>query len=488
MRVLLLAMPDSGWGFDEVCKVPNLGISSLAGNLDEEIKVGMADLVLVKKKFRKYIKYFIKKFKPDLVGLSCMTFQYQTAIKISRMIKDIDDSIKIAHGGYHPTLTYKDLIKSEDSKYIDFVIRGEGEATLNELTKSLQGKFDIRKIKGLTYKTKNNRFINNKNRCLLKPEQIKLPNRKDRFLNNHKMFMKKVDSIETSRGCIYKCKFCSIVHMYGNSFRDFTTERICKDISNAKTQGTKILMITDDNFTLYPKRVINLCNEIIEAGHDDLYYYTQAGVKGIASSPEMVKKMSKAGFDGVFLGIENVSNRNLKFYNKGKIKNETEKAVKSLHEHDMIIAGGFVLGSPEDKEIDFWDNYNFSKKLNLDWPVFQILTPYPKTKVTEELHEQGLITNYMDFRRYNGTLANIRTKYLKDYEIRRIQQMMYNRFYHDLNYMRVTKRHHPLFYWTLGLKYLPRFVKHKIFSSIGHWSDEDITTDMINLDEKAIID
>ena len=86
MRVLLFAMPDSGWGFDEVCKVPNLAISSLAGNLDEEIKVGMADLVLVKKRFGKYVRFFIKKFKPDLVGLSCMTFQYQTSIKICRMI------------------------------------------------------------------------------------------------------------------------------------------------------------------------------------------------------------------------------------------------------------------------------------------------------------------------------------------------------------------------------------------------------------------
>jgi radical SAM superfamily enzyme YgiQ (UPF0313 family) len=481
-------MPDSGWGFDEVCKVPNLGISSLAGNIDEEIKVGMADLVLVKKKFRKYVRYFIKTFKPDLVGLSCMTFQYQTAIKIAKMVKDIDYSIKIVLGGYHPTLTYREIIKSENSKYIDFIIRGEGEATINELVKSIQGKFDIRKIKGLTYRKKNKRFINNGDRNLLKPEQIKLPNRKDRFLNNHKMFMKKVDSIETSRGCIYKCKFCSIVHMYGNSFRDFTTERVCDDISNAKSQGTKILMITDDNFTLYPDRVIELCNEIIEAGHDDIYYYTQAGVKGIASSPEMVRKMSRAGFDGVFLGIENVSERNLKFYNKGKIKTETEKAVKSLHEHDMIIAGGFVLGSPDDKEIDFWDNYNFSKKLKLDWPVFQILTPYPKTKVTEELHEKGLITNYIDLRRYNGTLANIRTKYLSDNKIRRIQQMMYNRYYYDTNYMRVTKRHHPLFYWILGLRYLPRFAKHKIYHSIGYWSDEDIAEDMIGLDEKAIID
>ena len=50
MQVLLFAMPDSAWGFDVVCKIPNLGISSLAGNLDEDIKVGMVDLVLKKKK------------------------------------------------------------------------------------------------------------------------------------------------------------------------------------------------------------------------------------------------------------------------------------------------------------------------------------------------------------------------------------------------------------------------------------------------------
>jgi radical SAM superfamily enzyme YgiQ (UPF0313 family) len=276
--------------------------------------------------------------------------------------------------------------------------------------------------------------------------------------------------------------------MYGNSFRDFSTERICNDIENAKNEGTKILMITDDNFTLYPERVIKLCDEIISAGHDDMYYYTQAGVKGIASSPEMVNKMSKAGFDGVFLGIENVSERNLKFYNKGKIKNQIKEAVDSLHKNDMIIAGGFVLGSPEDKEIDFWDNFNFSKELSVDWPVFQILTPYPKTKITEELHEKGLITNYKDFRRYNGTLANVKTNYLSDSKIRVIQQMMYNKYYYDSNYMKVTKKHHPLFFWTLAMKYLPRYLKHRVYNSIGFWSEEDLARDIIELDEKAIID
>ncbi len=488
MRVLLFAMPDSGWGFDEVCKVPNLGISSLAGNLDEEIKVGTVDLVLVKKKFTKYVQYFVKKFQPDLIGLSCMTFQYQTAMKIAKIIKEMNDSIKIAIGGYHPTLTYQEIITSQNAKYLDFIIRGEGEATFRELARAIQGKLDLKKVKGLTYKTRTKKFINNKKRELLKLEEIRLPNRKDRLLINHKMFLKKVDSIETSRGCIFNCKFCSILHMYGKHFREYSAERVCNDIANAKKEGSKILMVTDDNFTLFPKRVIKICNEIIKAGHNDIYYYTQAGVKGIASSPEMVRKMSKAGFDGVFLGIENVSERNLKYYNKGKIKNQTKKAVKYLHENDMIIAGGFVLGSPEDKEIDFWENFHFSKELSVDWPVFQILTPYPKTKIRDELDKMGLITNYDDLRRYNGTLANVKTKYLSESNIRTIQQMMYNRYYHDPNYMKVTKRHHPLFYWTLGLKFLPQILKQRLLRSIGYWSEEDLALDIIKLDEKAIID
>lgn len=487
MRVLLFAMPDSAWGFDEICKVPNLGIASLAGNLNDEIRVSMVDLVLVKKKYKKFVRYFVKKVQPYLIGLSCMTFQYQTAMKIALSIKDIDDSIKIALGGYHPTLAYPEIIKSEEGQLIDFIIRGEGEATLNELTVALQGKLDLAKVKGLTYKAKNKKFINNKHRELLRPEQIKLPNRKDRLLNTHKMFLKKVDSIETSRGCVFDCKFCSISHMYGNLFRGFTPERVCTDIENAKKQGTKILMVTDDNLTLYPKRVIKLCEEIIKAGHDDLYYYTQAGVTGIASSPEMVRTMAKAGFDGVFLGIENVSQRNLEFYNKGNVKDKIKKAVHILQENNMIIAGGFVLGSPEDNETDLWDNFTFSTELALDYPVFQILTPYPKTKIKEDLEKMNLITNYTDLRRYTGSFANIRTKYLSESKVRLIQQMMYNKYYSNPNFLRVTKQHHPLFYWRLGLKFFPGLIKHKVFRLLGHWSEEDEAKDIIRLDEKGIL-
>ena len=105
MRVLLFAMPDSSWGFDAICKIPNLGIASIAGNLDDDVDVATVDLVLKKKNFRKYVRKFVTSFRPELVGLSCMTFQYTTATKLAKQIKEADSTIKIAIGGYHPTLT-----------------------------------------------------------------------------------------------------------------------------------------------------------------------------------------------------------------------------------------------------------------------------------------------------------------------------------------------------------------------------------------------
>ena len=84
------------------------------------------------------------------------------------------------------------------------------------------------------------------------------------------MFLQPVDSIETSRGSLFDCKFCSILHMYGKAYREFSPQRVIQDIENAKSEGTKILMVTDDNFTLYPKRVKKLCQAIIDAGHNDI--------------------------------------------------------------------------------------------------------------------------------------------------------------------------------------------------------------------------
>ncbi len=102
--------------------------------------------------------------------------------------------------------------------------------------------------------------------ALLSPEEIKIPDRSARiFKKGFHMLGMPGDVIETSRGCVYDCNFCSIRNMYGKSFRKFTIDRIMTDIEDARRHGARGIFITDDNITLDGKRYLELCEEIVKS-------------------------------------------------------------------------------------------------------------------------------------------------------------------------------------------------------------------------------
>jgi radical SAM superfamily enzyme YgiQ (UPF0313 family) len=164
--------------------------------------------------------------------------------------------------------------------------------------------------------------------------------------------------------------------------------------------------------------------------------------------------MRKAGFDYCFLGIENASKKNLDYLSKGEeTLEETKRAVAYLRENKIGTVGGFVLGNPEDDEEVFEENFKFSKELKVDGPLYFITTPHYGTELRDEMLEKGLVTNVEDFSWYNGSYANIKTKYLSSDDIDRIVQKMYGR-YVDINsfiYGIVWKRH-KLFFLKKSLK------------------------------------
>jgi radical SAM superfamily enzyme YgiQ (UPF0313 family) len=268
------------------------------------------------------------------------------------------------------------------------------------------------------------------------------------------MMEKRSDAMETSRGCVMRCSFCSIRCMYGKSFRKYSDERVITDIKNCKRNGKQSLLVVDDNITLDVRRLMNLCDLIVENKLNDICYIIQASSKGIASTPDLAKKMRKAGFDYCFLGIENASKKNLDYLSKGEeTLEETKRAVAYLRENKIGTVGGFVLGNPEDDEEVFEENFKFSKELKVDGPLYFITTPHYGTELRDEMLEKGLVTNVEDFSWYNGSYANIKTKYLSSDDIDRIVQKMYGR-YVDINsfiYGIVWKRH-KLFFLKKSLK------------------------------------
>src|SRR6185295_18537063 len=105
MNVLLLSMPDS---FEHTPTVairrPNGALASLAGNLDPHHDVAIADLILVQSSVRETVEDLTRRHRPDLVGLSVMTFQRATARRVIALIRSLHPTVCIVVGGYDPSL------------------------------------------------------------------------------------------------------------------------------------------------------------------------------------------------------------------------------------------------------------------------------------------------------------------------------------------------------------------------------------------------
>ncbi|OQZ02701.1 MAG: B12-binding domain-containing radical SAM protein [Candidatus Brocadia sp. UTAMX1] len=412
MRILLCSMPDTVPQFSaKTWRAPNLAISSLAGNIQPHHDVALADLVLKRNNLLPSLKKAIEDYQPDIIGLSAMTFQFDTARKIAMFIKSLRKDIKIAIGGYHATLMYEEIASADDDNPFAYIVRGEGEETFRDLLEAMEGGREWKDVPGLSYRH-NGRFLHNPPRPLENLDTIKLPRRDVRIWNDYLFSGKVLDMVETSRGCTMTCNFCSMNRMYGRTFRTYSFDRIMQDLANAKKFGAKYIAFSDDNITLNVKRFESLCDAIVEAGHNDLRYIVQASTSGIASSPTLALKMARAGIQIVFLGIENVSERNLKIMNKGGMLEKTKKAIDYLHCNNILIVGGMILGHAEDKEEDIAQNFEFFDKADIDFYGEQIITPYPKTGMRDILIKEGLVTNVNDYKKYNGFWANVKTKYL----------------------------------------------------------------------------
>lgn len=471
MKVLLLSSPIVQPDFDRIARVPNLGLASLAAHVDDLCTVHVADIHGLKD-HRQYVEKLAPGY--DLVGLTAMSFQYQEALALARIAKEA--GAETVFGGYHPTLAAEEIGKSLEANLIDYIVRGEGEATFRELIQAKREGKGLQEVLGLSYHRggSGGEMVHNPPRPLLKVEEILRPNRDARLITKgFYSFDVPIDCVETSRGCTQGCKFCSINLMYGRRFRRFYLERVIEEIQDAEAHGAGSIFFPDDNITLDPRRLERLCQAIIDAGLTHLRYKTQASASGIASSKQLVDKMGEAGFDGVFLGVESINKRNLEFLGKGRMSNDAEKAVQYLHDNNIIVSTGLIGGNPDDDQEDLWENFRLARRLKVDFPIFYISTPYPKTEMRGELEEMGLVTS-SDFTRYDGLHANLKTKHLSAEEVQYITWQMNARYYdwQWLCYNKV-KKLYPKWFAREMKRLAPFYARRKLDLALGRRTARD---------------
>jgi radical SAM superfamily enzyme YgiQ (UPF0313 family) len=421
MNVLLLSMPDSFEHMPALAiRMPNGALSSLAGNVDPHHQVAAADLVLVQDRVRATVEGLVRERRPDVIGLSVMTFQRRTAKKLVALLRSLRPEAVIVVGGYDPSLAPEAW--ADDTA--DFIVRGEGEITFRELLRALDARGGFEAVPGLTYRDGNG-YRQNPDRPVhgIADGEIRLPNRRARVLDDYTMLGRKVDVVETSRGCTFDCGFCSIIEMRGRNFHKYSFERVLDDIRDAKSQGAQAIFLVDDNITLDVRRFEALCTAIVDARLDDTDYIVQAMTSAIASAGEnLAPLMRRAGFRYVFLGIENVLDEDLGYLGaraKNRERksggNATLRAVELLRRNGMYVVGGMIVGNPSDTQSSVEANLEFARK-HVDWPYIQHPTPYPRTPMAGDLRARGLIINER-LEEYDGTTAVVRSEHLSGEEI-----------------------------------------------------------------------
>jgi anaerobic magnesium-protoporphyrin IX monomethyl ester cyclase len=427
VNVLLLSMPDASEHMPPVAiRMPNGALTSLAGNVDPHHSVAVADLILVQNRVAETVERLVREREPDVVGLSVMTFQRRTALRVISLVRALRPSARIVVGGYDPSLAPEAWAASEPA--VDFIVRGEGEATFAELLRAVEAGSGWERICGLSWRDAGVRFRHNPDRHVqaLREGSLRLPNRDARVLSGYTLLGRQVDVIETSRGCTFDCAFCSIIEMRGRNFHAYDFSRVLDDIRDARAHGARSLFIVDDNVTLDVRRFEALCTAIVDAGLHGIEYSVQGMTSAIADHGDtLAPKMRAAGFRYVFLGIENVLEEDLGFLKAAaknakheggrRVGNATLAAIDHLHRNGMFVVGGLIVGNPGDTRESIETNLDFARRY-VDWPYIQHPTPYPRTPMTKDLAERGLIINDR-LEEYDGTTAVVKSEHLAAEEI-----------------------------------------------------------------------
>jgi radical SAM superfamily enzyme YgiQ (UPF0313 family) len=334
------------------------------------------------------------------------------------LTKQFNPRIKTVLGGYHATLSYDTIEGSPGADYWDFIVRGEGDFSFGELLDSLDARGrGLDNVRGVSYKTEHRQFHHNAPRPLEDVTRIRIPARDKRIIKNFHMYFRRADVIETSRGCLYQCNFCSIHQMYGSSIRQYPLERVLADIEDAYSRGARHIFCTDDNITQNMDRFEQLIDGVISLKLKNLRFTTQATVIGFSQRPQVIKKLPKAGFVSIFLGIENASTKNLRAMKKPNTLPAIKKAIAELQKEKIVVIAGLINGLPDDDPESMRENYRFIKEQGVTSVMDQIMTPYPKTPLRDNMLRDRQIQNLSDFRWYDGYFSNVRTSALSPEEL-----------------------------------------------------------------------
>ena len=346
---------------------PPTGLEYIATNMKDLVgKVTLLDLRYEKEYQNiEILSDFIK----NEIDLVCISITWNSQFNsICNLISKLPDEITTVVGGYKATEEVEFLL--EKCLNIDLIVRGEGEETIREVVTGLP----YGDILGLSYR-QNGTLIHNKPRPLPDISALAFPDRSLRKQDYHwiqngvQITNLTFDTVLTSRGCPYHCKFCTCSLNPLGQKRKYAERPLDSVIEELNSISADVVMFSDDNFFTNPKRSKKLCDLILANGIKKRFC-VQTRIE-IANNPELLEQAEKAGFKLFLIGIESPHDKILKQLDKGITQQQIRDAFKTLNNYNFFIHGYFIYANIGETEEEMVYIARFAKELKLETISFQ---------------------------------------------------------------------------------------------------------------------
>ncbi len=335
-------------------------------------------------------------FAPDLVGITAMTNNYHSAEATCALVKE-RLGCPVVLGGPHATV-FPERVAADP--HVDYVVYGEGEETLRELVRALvafgprPGDEVLGQIRGLCFTAASGEVIRTPERPLIRDlDALPFPARHLFALERYPLYAangERMVTLLSSRGCPYNCSYC-FKGIVGRTYRQRSPENLIAEIrSLMETYGYRNFYFIDDLFTIDRRRLTALTTRFIEEGLD-IRWQCLARVDRV--TPDLLRLMYRAGCREVHYGIETGNAEILARLGKHITLEQVRQAVAWTAQAGILAKGYFMLGLPGDTEETMQQTIQFACELELDQAMFSLTTPFPGTRLWDELaaRQPGLV-------------------------------------------------------------------------------------------------
>ena len=379
MRVTLI-QPDTGGAY------PPLSLGYLAAYAAERGHAAqILDLQIPRQ--RRDWETLLVDSRPGLVGVTALTPAIRQAGALAARVREMVPGAKIIIGGFHATMEPEQTLR--DYPAFDYACIGEGEKTLAALCALLDAGEPVAALPGLAWRTGDRIELGPPRERIADLDALPSPHGfydLEYYLESGSFTYQygyRCASVISSRGCPFRCRFCSIPGRYVHQ----SVPHLAGEIAGLLARGADGIFFRDSTFTVKRPWVLEFCEEVRRRR---LRFPWIANARPDLVDDEMLGVMKRAGCFALCYGVESGRDHVLDYYGKGHTVEDTRRAVAATKRAGIRAIAYFMLGAPIETRADIEASYELAKDLGAERTIWKIFAPLPGCAIYDELRAKGI--------------------------------------------------------------------------------------------------